>query len=261
MLAATCPFASLDSSPPSADGTLNCPVQSPPPPQAAAAPAPAPTDRITCPERGYTTPYLGDVSLPSYLPLYVMADEVDCAHWSGPSNPSRFRNLTYWREAVDRTPENSAYKVRLDVRDSAVRPQWRMRLVRYDPGSGPPGTGTFTEIYSFKLAFAPMRPGQGAPGTPRALYLCYTADCQDVTRVRTCAGTDRSYLDCGFPPSPGRRAAPGVWIQDGGVYRLPLLEGFERPLVVFVDNVIGTSSGSGPHKYTITVDMMAPVPG
>ena len=213
-------------------------------PSPATAAAVKPIKPETCPNRTSTQRFMGvlhlSVATKSHSgKLWLMSSDVDCTQWSGKSNPTKLAQVGPYRFGQMTAPGVSN-PFRLEV-GSASRPQWRMRLVTKA------ANGTFKELYSFKLAFAPFPTRTGY----RGVFLCFTSDCKDVTRVKQCASTDAKNIDCGFPPTPAKQLAPSKWGQEGAVYRTPALGGF-KPFVIQTYSTDNPSDGKGEFKIEIT---------
>jgi hypothetical protein len=112
-----------------------------------------------------------------------------------------------------------------------------MRMVTKNPD------GTFKELYSFKLTFAPF-PKRSAY---RGLFLCFTNDCKDVNRIKECQFPPDSTenIDCGFLPEANwpKEGPGGVWRQRGISYITPAFGGF-KPFVITTFSTDDRSSGT-----------------
>ncbi|MFM9044463.1 MAG: hypothetical protein ACKOL0_01440 [Solirubrobacterales bacterium] len=197
---------------------------------ATGATAVKPIKPVTCPNRSSTQKYMGrlriNVTKESEGKLWLMNSDVDCGQWSGKSNPTQMPEVG----PIGRYEAPGLVNpFRLEV-GSASRPQWRMRMVTKD------ADGTFKELYSFRLTFAPF-PKRTAY---RGLFLCFTRDCKDVTRVRKCPSTDPKNIDCGFPPEAPRQVGPSSWVQEGSTYRTPAFGGF-KPFSIWTQTIANPS--------------------
>jgi hypothetical protein len=211
---------------------------------ATAAAAVTPIKTVTCPNRSSTQRFMGALHLSVATKshsgkVWLMSSAVDCTQWSGKSNPSKLAKVGPYRFGQTTAPGVSN-PFRLEV-GSASRPQWRMRLVTKA------ANGSFKELYSFKLAFAPF-PERTAY---RGVFLCFTTDCTDVTRVKKCASTDAKNIGCGFAPEPAKQRGPNRWSQAGVVYRTPAFGGF-KPFVIQTYTIDNPSVGEGEFKIEIT---------
>lgn len=209
----------------------------------ATAAAVTPINTVTCPNRSSTQRFMGALHLSVATKshsgkLWLMSSDVDCTQWSGKSNPTKLAKVGPY-QFQHRTAPGVSNPFRLEV-GSASRPQWRMRLVTKA------ANGTFKELYSFKLAFAPFPTRTGY----RGVFLCFTSDCKDVTRVKQCASTDAKNIDCGFPPTPAKQLAPNKWGQEGTVYRTPAVGGF-KPFVIQTY----TTANSAEDKSGFTIEI------
>lgn len=199
-----------------------------------------PIKRVTCPERSGTQAFFGKLRVSvSTKPLWLMSADVDCGQWSGKSNPTKFANVGPFGSSVEE-PGGLTNPFRLEV-GSAVRPRWRMRLVKKS------ADGQWVKIFSFKLAFAPW-PGRTGY---RGIYLCFTDTCDDIKRVRLCPSTDPKNIDCGFPLEAPRQITAVTWYQDGTMYRTPAVGGF-KPFVIWTENWRNTDTGASTFHIHIT---------
>lgn len=201
-----------------------------------------PIKPVSCPERSNTQKYLGklivSVTRESSEKLWLMSSDVDCGQWSGKSNPTKLAKVGPYGSGAASTP-GITNPFRLEV-GSASRPQWRMRMVTKS------ADGTFKELYSFKLTFAPFPKRSGY----RGLFLCFTRDCADVTRVRKCPSTDPKNIDCGFPPEAPRQLGPNSWGQEGTIYRTPAFGGF-KPFVIQTYTVANPSEDQSSFRIQL----------
>ena len=209
---------------------------------ASVAGAVKPIKPVTCPGKTGTQRYFGklflSVTKQSSEKLWLMSSDVDCGQWSGKSNPSKLAKVGPYKSGVRSAPGiNNPF--RLEV-GSASRPQWRMRMVTKE------ADGTFKELYSFKLTFAPFPKRSGY----RGLFLCPNNNCQDVTRVRQCPSTDPKNIDCGFPPEGPRQVRPNTWGMRGTIYRTPAFGGF-KPFVIQTYTQDNPSAGEGGFQIEI----------
>ena len=204
-----------------------------------------PIKPVTCSGKSGTQRYRGNlwmsVTKDSSEKLWLMSSDVDCGQWSGRSNPSKLAQVGPYRSGYAFAP-GVTNPFRLEV-GSASRPQWRMRLVTKAPD------GTFKELYSFKLTFAPFPRRSGY----RGLFLCPQGNCQDVTKVRKCPSVDPKNIDCGFPIEAGwpKQMRPNTWGTPGVIYRTPAFGGF-KPFVIETYTSDNPSAGEGGFRIQIT---------
>lgn len=202
-----------------------------------------PTKRVNCPERTSTQKFMGKLSVVVVTKeltdkLWLLSSEVDCGQWSGKSNPTKLAKVGPVGRYSQEFP-GIKNPFRLEV-GSASRPRWRMTMATKNPD------GTFKKLYSFKLTFAPFPKRTGY----RGLFLCFTNDCKDVTRVKKCPSADPKNIDCGFPPGPPKQVRPDVWQQVGTVFRTPAFGGF-KPFIIETSARDNPSAGSGGFEIFI----------
>lgn len=201
-----------------------------------------PIKKVSCSGKSGTQRYFGElwasVTKASSKKLWLMSSDVDCGRWSGRSNPTKLAEVGPYESGLRYAP-GVTNPFRLEV-TSGSRAQWRMRMVTKA------ADGTFKELYSFKLTFAPFPKRSGY----RGLFLCPNNNCQDVTRVRQCPSTDPKNIDCGFPPEGPRQVRPNTWGMRGTIYHTPAFGGF-KPFVIETWTSDNPSKGEGGFQIEI----------
>lgn len=205
-----------------------------------------PIKKVSCGGKTYTQRYFGElyvrVSAASSKKLWLMSSDVDCGGWSGKSNPTQLAQVGPYESGRAFGP-GVTNPFRLEVTSSG-RPQWRMRMVTKA------ADGTFKELYSFKVTFAPF-PKRSAY---RGLFLCPHNNCNDITKVRQCPSRDPKNIDCGFPGEGPRQVTKtpirDVWFATSVEYRTPAFGGF-KPFAI--DTWSWDDPGVGEGRFEIHV--------